>query len=478
MSNKTNGNSEKYTLIIGLGYFEKEMVDHLRQQRTIKVMEIKEAAIDKLKGQFDDVEFINGDSSSLVTWKKLDKQAISQIIITIRDKDIVHETCRIIREYLELEILIIVISYDDYDTGILDEFNITVVRPLQMSLDIIANLLDKNVSWPVNIGNREGEIVEVQVLKNSHLIGVKLKHIRPISWSVALIYKNGKPSVPNANTRITIGDRVIIVGEPNVVKGIIETLSKGEPNFPLQFGPNIAVLCHRQYPKLIDEAVYLLRNTLANKLHILPVKGKSISKLAEKLKNEKVELTTGEVVISYEDIADLKDGMIVMPKKKGLFYAQYYRKFFNNGRSPILFTNGTTKYDHVLISLNTETPAFALETGAEFAKLLGAKFTVLYVSAIEGERGKKDMEYLNYRKDLIADFEMSDGVTIDHEILSGNPVIETVERVAQFKGENCMVVVTFDPEDSTSVFKPNVPYLITRKTEASVLAIPVEDTHA
>lgn len=75
--------------------------------------------------------------------------------------------------------MVIVISYDEYDTDILDKYNVTIIRPLQMGLDIIANLLDKNVSWPVNIGNREGEIVEVQVLKNSHLIGVKLEAYTP-----------------------------------------------------------------------------------------------------------------------------------------------------------------------------------------------------------------------------------------------------------------------------------------------------------
>lgn len=478
MTNNTNGNSEKYTLIIGLGYFERELVNYLKDKRPIKVIDINQSYVEKLDEKFPEVDFITGDSSSLVTWKKLESQAISQIIITVRDKDVVHETCRLIREFLELEIMVIVISYDDYDTSTLDEFNVTIVRPMQMGLDIIASLLDKNVSWPVNIGNREGELVEVQVLKNSHLIGVRLKHIRPVSWNVALLYRQGKPQLPTPNTRILVGDRVVIVGEPNIVKGVIETLTKGEPNFPLQFGTSIAVKSTSQLPELIDEAIYMYKHTMAKRVCIMPVQGKSIKGLAEKMKKEEIEFSTGETINSYEDIVDHKDGMIITSKKSGLFSARYYRKFFQNARSPILFTNGHSKYDKVLISLNTETPAFALETGVEIAKLLISKFTVLYVNPVESVRTQKDADYLSYRKNLLSDFEMSEGVTIDNVILEGNPVIETVNYIKEIEDENCLYILTFDPEDKVTLFDPNIQYHIAKKAKCSVLAIPVEDTHA
>lgn len=477
MTNKTNGNNEQFTLVIGLGYFERELIRHLNKKRSIKVIDIQKSYTEKLDKKFPEVDFITGDASSLVTWKKINHKAIAQVIITVRDKDIVQETCRIIREFLELEVMVIVISYDEYDTDILDKYNVTIIRPLQMGLDIIANLLDKNVSWPVNIGNREGEIVEVQVLKNSHLIGVKLKHIRPVSWNIALIYVDGKPQLPTANTRIHIGNRVVLVGEPNILRGVIDTLSKGEPHFPLQFGQNIAPMSTSQHPKLTDEAVYLYNHTMAKKVNILPVKGKSIKGLAEKFKNEKVEFEVGDTINSYEDLADFKDGILVLPKNNSFFSGRYYRKFFRNAVSPLLFTEGHTSYDRVIISLNTETPAFVLETGVELAKLLLCQYTILYVNKVENVRTQKDADYLSFRKNLISDFEMSDGVTIDQKILEGNPVIETVNYLER-QQDNCLLVLTFDPEDKISFFAPNVQYYLAKKAGCSVLAIPVEDTHA
>ena len=132
----------------------------------------------------------------------------------------------------------------------------------------------------------------------------------------------------------------------------------------------------------------------------------------------------------------------------------------------------------MVITLNTETPAFVLETGVELAKLLMVKFNILYVQPVESIRKQKDIDYLNLRKNLIADFEVSDGVTIEHEILEGNPVIETLNKVNSYEGETCLLVLAFDPEDSIGFFTPNVPYLLAAKAKCSVLAIPVEDTHA
>lgn len=482
MGHSMNSNSsnaiEKYTLIIGTGYFERELINFLKERRKLTVIDIRLNHIEKLAEKMPDVEFISGDASSLVTWKKINQEALAHIIITLRDPDIVQEICRIARDVFELDIMIIVVSYGDYDTEILEKYNVTIIKPMQMGIDIVATLLERNVSWPINIGNRQGEIVEVQVLKYSHLVGVKLRHIRPVSWSVALIYKDGRPLLPSPDTRISVGDRLIIVGEPKVVKGVVDTLSKGEPNFPLQFGQNISVYSSSQFPKLMNEAVYFYNNTLAKKLNIMPVSGKSLSGLAERLKNENIEFITGQRITHIEDIKSVNDGLVVLPRKHSNILNPYYKRFFKNAVSPIIFTNGVEKYDRIVISLNTETPSFALEIGVELAKLIKVPFSILYITAIENMRGQKETQYLNFRKNIVSDFELTEGVTMEFKILEGNPVIETVNAVNSIQNQNVLLVLAFDPEDKITFFNPNIQYLITKKLKSSVLAIPVEDTHA
>lgn len=70
MTNKTNGNNEQFTLVIGLGYFERELIRHLNKKRSIKVIDIQKSYTEKLDKKFPEVDFITGDASSLVTWKK------------------------------------------------------------------------------------------------------------------------------------------------------------------------------------------------------------------------------------------------------------------------------------------------------------------------------------------------------------------------------------------------------------------------
>ncbi len=96
----------------------------------MKVVDIRQNNIAKLKEKFPQADFIVGDSSSLVTWKNLHTEAISQVIITLRDPDIVKETCRIIRESLRIEVMVLIISYEVYDTSILDEYNVIVIKPM------------------------------------------------------------------------------------------------------------------------------------------------------------------------------------------------------------------------------------------------------------------------------------------------------------------------------------------------------------
>ncbi|HAL87237.1 MAG TPA: hypothetical protein DCM31_10510, partial [Deferribacteraceae bacterium] len=174
MKETTNGLKEKFTLIFGLGYFEIELVRFLRERKKLKVVDIRRDYQDSVRESLKGVELINGDASSIVTWKKISTNEIMNIIITIKDPDVVMECCRIAREVYSLDVQIIVLSYGNYDDSILDSYNVNIVHPLNVGIEIIASMIEKNVAWPVNIGKGAGEIVEVQVLRYSHLVGVRL----------------------------------------------------------------------------------------------------------------------------------------------------------------------------------------------------------------------------------------------------------------------------------------------------------------
>ncbi len=469
---------EKFTLIFGLGYFEIELVRFLRERKKVKVVDIRREYQESLKDTLAGVELIKGDASSIVTWKKISVSEVMNIIITIKDPDVVSECCRIAREVYELDVQIIVLSYGNYDDSVLDKYNVNIVHPLNVGIEIIASMIEKNVAWPVNIGKGEGEIVEVQVLRYSHLVGVKLKHLRPNNWSVALIYSGGKAILPNKESRINIGDRLIIVGEPQVVKSVVDTLSKGVPNFPLRFGQTLSVYASASSPEIVGEAVLLHTGTLSKKLTLIPHIGKGIKGLADQIKEQKLEFEVGDTIASLKDLRGYEKGVLIVPKRKVICCDFYYKGFFRAASSPLLFAKGYGSYDRVLISLNSETPSFALETGIELANLLKKPYEIIYVSAAEALRGQKETEYLSFRKNIVADYEVSEGVKLEFTVKEGNPVFETLNRIREHGGSNILLVLTFDPKEQIGVFTPNVPYLLARSADCSVLALPVGEKNA
>lgn len=473
---KKTGNIKKI-LILGIGFFEQQLILSLRSKRKIIVVDIRRDHLEKLQSTYPDIETLSGDASSMLTWKKLPLDDISHIIIAIRDNDIVKEACRIARTNFDLQTPIISISYSEQaDEGLL-AYGVTSLNPIDLGIKAVNGIIEKNVAWPLNIGRRQGEIVEVNVLKNSHLVGRKLKYLRPSTWNIALAYRGDRNIIPTGEFELKVGDKVILVGEPKILKGVIDTLTKGEPQFPLQFGHYISIPMCGQSVKLIDEAAYLFRMTHATKLSLMPVIGKTPKDTAEKVKTFNLDFETGFTIASVQEAVTQSEPGIVLIPKKGRFgnLNLFFRFLFKKAKHPFILTQGNPQYDRVFISLNSDTPSFALETGIEMAKLLNIPFTVLYVTLPKDMRGHFETENLKLVQNMINDHELSENASIDFRVLEGNPVRETVAYIQKAEGESKITVLSYSLNDKISYLKPHIQYLIAGRVKTSVLVLPAED---
>ena len=102
MKETSNGLREKFTLIFGLGYFEIELVRFLRERKKLKVVDIRREYQESLKDALSGVELINGDASSIVTWKKISVNEVMNIIITIKDPDVCLSAAALPVRYISL----------------------------------------------------------------------------------------------------------------------------------------------------------------------------------------------------------------------------------------------------------------------------------------------------------------------------------------------------------------------------------------
>ena len=76
------------------------------------------------------------------------------------------------------------------------------------------------------------------------------------------------------------------------------------------------------------------------------------------------------------------------------------------------------------------------------------------------------------RQQLVSDFEDIHKHPIEFVILEGNPVRETLHFLESQDNE---LLILVNNSTRLSVFSPNVPYLISRKTRLSTLVIPGEE---
>ena len=494
--------NHRTVIIFGLGLFGEKILKSLIDRWELIAVDIDKERINKLKEEFKDREnitFINGDASSILTWKKINFKNVSCVISAIQDVDVALEICRIGRESFKLpkEVQFIVLLIKNEREEEFKNFNVEIVNPVDITAKTVISLVEKSFKIPQNVGLGKGEIVETTILANSHLVDRELKHFKSTRWRVAAIYRNGKFILPTKDTALKVGDRVVISGYPSVVESIVNIFLKGVPQFPLQYGRDIAVPFSPLNLKIIKEAEYLRKNSKANRLQIFPWKKryKKIinEKLQEILNNQFYEIKE-KPAKSYRDllypekenigVAVISFGLTRVDKflykffdfirMKRIYYNFKLKKLFMSAEKPFLVSRSSFPYTRLIVSLNSSNPAITLEIGLELFRISKIPLEVIYITKPKELRGEIDKEELNLIKELVNDFGHIYRTKIDLVIKEGNPIKRTLSYLEEKDYKKVLLILSFDKNDKYSIFNPNIQYELTIRTDISVLLIPAK----
>lgn len=470
-------------LVVGLSDFGRELLKFLSPEWDIAAVDINEKRLSMCAEKFPagegvNVEYLTGAADSVVTWKKLDVQGLKYIISTLKDTEVNLELCRIARKELHVKIPIIVLTYGDVDPDLFAPFDVRLVNSFNAGIQAVLKRLDRHVIRAVNIGLEKGELLEVTVKARSHLVDRKLKHLRPSRWHISALYREGKLILPDGNSCLKVGDRVVMVGNPNILEEITEILLRGKPQFPLQYGTDIVFPLHVDFSCNMDETVYWLNSFKANRIQFLPFKKKLSPTFTQKIKADVTHFEIGETIGLFKEVFNLpvytRTGVLVIPMCGGLKKSRV-RDAFKKSRKPFLLSRLTFPYEGVVISFNGPDPGQAMEVGVEIARLLDISFQVVCVTLPKEMRGMEEDKRLRLRRSIISDFEGIYKKHIDYTVLEGNPVRETLKFLAPL--DNHLLVTVTDANASLSYFKPNVSYLVAQNTHLSTLVIPEAETH-
>jgi len=481
-------------LLFGLSYFGRALLKELSKDWNCVAVDVDEERLALSRENVRNVAYHTGAADSLVTWKKVQPDSIKYIISTLKDTDINLEVCRIAREELKLKIPLIILDYGDKENAetLFEPFKATLVNRLHPSVQSVLKKLEKNVIQAVNVGLEKGELLEVAVRARSHLVGRKLKYLRPSQWHISALYRNNELILPGGNCSLKVGDRVVLVGNPRVLEEVTAILMKGEPQFPLQYGSEMMFPLHVDYEPNMEEANLWFNATKAVRIQFIPFKKKLSATITNKIeekvkKQEKIKnFVLGPTIELFRELFNLDEyketGILVVPADKGVLTTSRIKDCFKRSRKPFLLSRLTycksggadCSYAGVVIHLNGPDPGQAMLTGVEIARLLDIDFRVVYAALPKEMRGMEENKRLQLRRQIVSDFEGIHKETIDYTVLEGNPVRESLKFLAPF--ENHLVVMVNDPAASISFLKPYVPYLVAKQSSQSTLVIPEAET--
>jgi Trk K+ transport system NAD-binding subunit len=471
-----NGDKQK-VLLFGLGQFGRALLRELAGEWQVTAVDIHEARSAKMKEEVPDAEYFHGAAESIITWKQLDLSGFKYIISAVRSIEVDLEVCRIARDVYKLKIPILALVYNEVDEKLFEPYHAMVINPLDLGIEVILHKMTKHISYAANVGLGRGELIEVAVKARSHLVDRKLKYLSPSSWHISALYRDGRLILPNGNSSIKIGDRVLLVGDPAVLGNLTKILLKGLPQFPLQYGAEIVVPLHEDFESSLDEGIYWKKSFKVKRLTIAPFKNKLPQDFKEKIKNQVEHFKTGVTVERFQQLFPLpkETGVIVIPAGQGWLKDSRLRMGFKRSAKPFLLSRGTFPYEGVVVLLNGPDPGQAMEAGIEIARLLDIPYQAFYVTLPKEMRGQEEDHCLRLRRQIIMDYESIYKASLPYDVKEGNPVRETLKFLEPLK--NHLLVVVTKAGASIAWHKPNVPYLVAKKTHLSALVIPESHTH-
>jgi len=430
------------TVILGLGRYVEEITEIVAGFSEVVVVEREGeklmSFLEKEKS-LENLSVVKGSATDIELWvKEIDLSQV-EAVISFLDSETTLAVARVLRKSFSFKGVFVFVAKERPEGKEFRQLNIETVSVPDVLGAILKNLLKGKgvVKYPVGIGMRKGEIVEVLITPSSPASYMKLSQLRQRNARIALIYREEEVILPRTDIRIQPGDRLLVVGQPQQVELFVGSLTSGISNFPLRWGTK-GVLCAEG-----EEAQYVKERLKVREW------------VKEKCFPESLPEDTGIVLLKDE--------------KGGFFSRSPVDKVFSSFKVPSLLMRGSNPYENILVSANTDALGFLLPNALDFARLFGSKVYVLFVTTVEKMISKEEKEVLESLKSFIERAKVSSGLEIELIRKEGNPVRETLKLL---KGKFNLLAVGYVPGRRSSLFNPYTPHLLAKRTKLSTLLIP------
>ncbi len=457
-------------IIIGAGRIGRELIKRLQAEWNITVIDedpnkLKQA-IDVIS-EFERIVLLQGDGTSKLTLKRAKVSECKVFVACTGDDEVNLESCRLAKEFNVPSIYSV--SNLSESERLFKKEGISYVNKATATASVLEKRIESGIILPSNIGLGMGEIAEVTVMPTSIIAGYKVGKFSTKRWKIAAIFRNGKLIMPYRDTVVKPGDRVLIIGEPKILKHIIGLIRTGEPRFPLQFGTEeFAAITEKREERIYGEVAYIYKNTNLRKIDVYHC-FKDAHRIAEDLGNVTVNYVYASSCKSeiLQKAADKNIGISVLPNSYSGFplyfgFKTLPIKIAELSLAPTVISRGTYPYRNILVPVSGSFSGFrALEVGIELSLMLKASLSAVFIR--ESGKDEKNIEQKVNR------FAKLYKTNINFISLGGNP-IRQIKRLS--KSSNLLIIGARKGK-GTNWFKPYAPYHMFHESACTSMLICV-----
>ncbi|MCA9665946.1 MAG: NAD-binding protein [Myxococcales bacterium] len=420
-----------------------------------------------------------GDATSALVLRKAGIENVTAVVACTDSDEKNLEVLRVARTEFGIERRYGVLRELSFEARYQNE-KVELVDRFRALAAMLATRISGGQAVATNIGLGLGEIIEVEVLKHSSVVGRRLRDLRPTRWLVGAIYREDQLIVPHGNTVIEALDRVLVIGDPELLPSIATLIGAGEPEFPLHFGSRIALLGTPGVGQLANEARYLLEATAAKALKVMVAPG-DIAAASDRctqadLAPEIVEINDAQGRADLAAATAMRDvGLVLLEPRElplmariGLKRSETVQLIDRLG-APAIISRGTVPYRKVLLAL-AELPfdMEAAQIAIDVVRMVEAELhvgVVHHAPLVVGDEMRARMEA--QRTDVVELAKMYN-TKAQVDVYEGNPIEELVKASADFD----LLVLPYRRKRRSSLTRPDVGQNLLHRARCSVLVMP------
>jgi Trk K+ transport system NAD-binding subunit len=480
-------------VIVGIGSVGEELLRKLSPDIDLACIDLDEATVERVSTLRKDCAVFVGDATSRLVLEAAGVDNADGIIITTTSEKVNIEAARVLKEHFDPK-RVIALGTTSGGIAALEALGVEVENIFTASATVIRNRLEQRSRAPHAIGLGKEEILEVEIHPHSRLANRPLRTLTPIQWRIGIIYRGENIIVPRRDTVLKPKDRLIILGEPSVIKTVSEILTFRFKRFPLEYGSAAIAYLHGNEPEsFFQELGYIFSVFPLNRLILIysekaAQNEESLEILLERESMgsiEKVRSVRAPLQAIGDVISGLKGDQGLIIASRGILSTSFlgvFRKWRGRGglssfmelsKCPVLLPAGTFPYAKTAVPCTDEAGLRnALETAIEIASSMETEVWTLLVNPSKYISSDEDTARHESIIKTINELSSLHKLSVNKKTLEGNPAKAVTASLPDY---NLMITGMERwgrKEWLPTLLNPDVTSYVLRRTGISTLLLP------